>query len=101
MTILGKAKELAGGVVGKAKELAGGVVGKAKGLAGGVVGKVQQRRGGGNDDSDSVAGPASTEVSATEKPKTIPSDGAVTPADVAETVSDPDLPHPEADSGQD
>ena len=72
MTILGKAKELAGGVVGKAKELAGGVVGKAKGLAGGVVGKVQQRRGGGNDDRDSVAGPASTEVSATEKPKTIP-----------------------------
>jgi hypothetical protein len=87
-------------IFGKAKELAGKVVGKAKELAGEVVGKVQRRLGGGSDDTDAVADPASSEVSDSDKPKTIPSDGAVTPADVAETVSDPDLPHPEANSGQ-
>ncbi len=70
-----------------AKSLVENVVGKA----GDLVHALKHRIAGGGDEEHS-------DTSAQDRPKgdsTIPSDGAVTPADVAEAVSDPDLPHPE------
>jgi hypothetical protein len=70
MSIFDKARETADKAKEKAEEL---------------VEKVKSRR-----DHDESA-PASSDA----ETRTIPRDGAVTPADVAESVSDPDLPHPE------
>ena len=47
------------------------------------------------DGADSSVGTPAPDTDAGDIPHTAPSPDAVTPADVAESVSDPDLPHPE------
>jgi hypothetical protein len=59
---------------------------KAKGMAGRLADKVK-----GKLDRDDSGKPAP----AAEDTSTIPDGGAITPADVAESVSNPDLAHPE------
>ena len=69
----------------KAKGIVGALVGKGKDLVGGVMNKIG---GHGEQTSDTTTSP-------TKATNTIPSDGEITPAHVAEAVKDPDLPHPE------
>jgi hypothetical protein len=77
---------------------------QAKEKAEELVEKVKDKFGGDDTDTDTdtdteqaAAAPPDTSNDApdTDTPRTIPSDGAVTPADIAEKVIDPDLPHPE------
>jgi hypothetical protein len=76
------------------------ILDKAKETAQGLVGTVKDRLGGASTEADSVPSQAIDEAPENDKPSTIPSDGAVTPADVAQTVNDPELAHPEPNTEQ-
>jgi hypothetical protein len=74
---------------------------KAKEMAEELVDKVKDKLDGDREETEAAApetgatpSESSSETPSKDSPKTIPHDGAVTPADVAETVSDPDLQHP-------
>jgi hypothetical protein len=64
------------------------IVDRAKTMAAQLVDKLKGSGSGQQRTTPGATGGRTT-------PTTTPSSGAVTPADVAESVSDPDLPHPE------
>jgi hypothetical protein len=96
MSAFGKAKQIAGDLVGLGKQVVGDVAEKGMKVAGGVIGTVKDGIGGRGDNT--VAETAADTPTQGPGPQTSDSsstDDDVTPADVAEAASDPDLPHPE------